>query len=212
MTDNLAPETAKGTDMDALLLRSLQSYVRDTFGFAVWQAVCRQSSRSVDTFEPMLRYDRGMADRVAQITATILGRPVEAVWEDMGTYLVTNPSHEGVRRLMRFGGIGFTDFLHSLEELPGRARLAMPDLALPEITLTELDPDRFEITCRSHLRGTGRVLVGLLTAMADDYGTLCLIEMREAAPDSATGDRITVRVLDSAHAAARRFDLTLPEG
>lgn len=194
----------KGSVMDALLLRSLQGYVLDTFGSAVWQAICRRTDPTVETFEPMLRYPPGMADRVAQHVAEVLGRPVEAVWEDMGTYLVTNPGHEGVRRLLRFGGLGFADFLHSLEEMPGRARLAMPDLDLPEVTLTETGPDRFVIRCRSHLKGMGRVLIGILTAMADDYGTLCLIE-----PDE--DGLIHVRILDSSHAAARRFDLALPE-
>ena len=123
--------------MDALLLRSLQGYVRDTFGAAVWQAACRRAQLATETFEPMLRYDPGTADRVAQSAADVLGRPVEAIWEDMGTYLVTNPGHEGVRRLLRFGGATFADFLLSLEEMPGRARLAMPDLRFPEMTLTE---------------------------------------------------------------------------
>ena len=101
--------------------------------------------------------------------------------------------------------MSYSDFLHSLEELPGRARLAMPDLDLPEVTLDEVGPDRFELRCQSHLRGTQRVLVGMLTAMADDYGALCLIE---PGPDDCT----TISVLDSRHAQARRFDLALPEG
>lgn len=200
----MTAETTMGKDMDALLLRSLQGYVRDTFGLPVWQAICRRSALTVETFEPMLRYDPGLADLVAQHAADVLGRPVETVWEDMGTYLVTNPGHEGVRRLLRFGGVSFADFLHSLEEMPGRARLAMRDLDLPEVQLHEVGPDRFKIQCQSRLQGMVRVLVGMLTAMADDYGALCLIE-----PEA--GGRITVRVLDSAHAAARRFDLALPE-
>lgn len=193
-----------GANMDALLLRSLQGYVRDTFGLPVWLAICRRSALTTETFEPMLRYDEGLADCVALQAASVLGRPVETVWEDMGTYLVTNPGHEGVRRLLRFGGVSFVDFLQSLEEMPGRARLAMPDLDVPDVQLREIGPDRFIVVCQSRLQGLVRVLVGMLTAMADDYGTLCLIE-----PD-ASGE-ITVRVLDSAHATARRFDLALPE-
>jgi hypothetical protein len=191
--------------MDALLLRSLQGYVRDTFGASVWQAACRRAEVTTETFEPMLRYDPGTADRVAQSAADVLGRPVETIWEDMGTYLVTNPGHEGVRRLLRFGGTNFADFLLSLEEMPGRARLALPDLRFPEMTLTELGCDRFEIRCLSRIRSIPRVLVGILTAMADDYGTLCLIEADESA-------RISVRILDSRHAEGRRFDLARPEG
>jgi Haem-NO-binding len=190
--------------MDALLLRSLQAYIRDTFDCTVWQAICRRSGLRVETFEPMLRYDCGLADRVARHAAEVLGRPVDTVWEDMGTYLVTNPGHEGVRRLLRFGGVSFADFLHSLEDLPDRARLAMPELDLPDLHLIDRGPERFTILCRSRLQGMGRILVGMLTAMADDYGALSVIEAEGE-------DRITVRVLDSAHAKARRFDLALPE-
>ena len=191
--------------MDALLLRSLQSYVIDTFGLESWKRICNATDAKVETFEPMLRYDPGTADRIAQVAADVLGRSVDAVWEDVGTYLVTNPEREGVRRLLRFGGTCYADFLHSLEELPGRARLAMPHLDLPEVTLDETGPDRFELRCQSHLAGLQRVLVGLLTAMADDYGALCLI-----AP--GTDARTSITVLDSRHATRRRFDLALPEG
>jgi hypothetical protein len=189
--------------MDALLLRSLQDYVLDTHGAVHWQQICRLAELTTETFEPMMRYDPGTADRVAQFAADLLGRSVEAIWEDVGTYLVTNPDREGVRRLLRFGGISYADFLYSLEEMPGRARLAMPDLDLPDVTLTEVGRDRFALRCQSHLRGTQRVLVGMLTAMADDYGTLCLIE-----PEA--DDCTTITVLDSRHATARRFDLAMP--
>jgi Haem-NO-binding len=190
--------------MDALLLRSLQSYVLDTFGAATWQDICQAVGHASMTFEPMLRYEPGLADRVADTAAGILGRPVEAIWEDVGTHLVTNPDREGVRRLLRFGGLSFADFLHSLEELPGRARLALPDLDPPEVTLDEVGPDRFELRCRSHLRAAQRVLAGLVTAMADDYGALCLIE---EGPDTST----MISVLDSRHATAKAFDLAMPE-
>ncbi|MBL9050133.1 MAG: heme NO-binding domain-containing protein [Tabrizicola sp.] len=204
MQSMLGPERKVGMDMDALMLRSLQGYVLDTFGLASWQEICRRAELSVETFEPMLRYDPGTADRIAQVAAQVLGRPVEAVWEDVGTYLVTNPDREGVRRLLRFGGMSYADFLHSLEELPGRARLAMPDLDLPEVTLDEVGPDQFELRCQSHLAGTQRVLVGMLTAMADDYGALCLIE-------PVAADCTKISVLDSRHSKARAFALAMPE-
>ena len=191
--------------MDALLLRSLQSYVIDTFGAPSWQKACSTAGLPVATFEPMLRYDPGTADRIAQVVAGVLGRAVDTVWEDVGTYLVTNPDREGVRRLLRFGGTCYADFLHSLEDLPGRARLAMPHLQAPELTLDEVGPDRFELRCQSPVRGLQRVLVGLLTAMADDYGALCLIEPGE---DGCT----MITVLDRQHAEARHFHLALPEG
>jgi hypothetical protein len=189
--------------MDALLLRSVQSYVLDMFGLSEWQQVCRRAGLAVETFEPMLHYDPGTADRIAAVVAEVLGRSVDTVWEDVGTYLVTYPDREGVRRLLRFGGVSYAEFLHSLEELPGRARLAMPHLEVPELMLKEVGPDRFELRSQSHVRGFQRVLVGLLTAMADDYGALCVIQ-----PE--VDGRILISVLDRRHAAARQFDLALP--
>ena len=73
-----------GSEMDALLLRSLQSYVLDTFGVASWQEICCRADLTFETFEPMLRYDPGMADRIAQFAAEALGRSVEAIWEMWG--------------------------------------------------------------------------------------------------------------------------------
>lgn len=194
-----------GSEMDALLLRSLQSYVTDTFGNARWQTICRRAELHVHSFEPMLRYESGTADRVAVVAAQVLGRTADAIWEDVGIHLVTHPHREGIRRLLRFGGVSYADFLHSLEELPGRARLALPDLEVPEMTLAEVGEDRFELRCKSHLRATQRVLKGLLMAMADDYGALCLIEYGE-------DDCTSISVFDPRHAKARRFELAMPEG
>jgi hypothetical protein len=80
----------------------------------------------------------------------------------------------------------------------------MPDLELPGLTLQEVGPDRYELRIQSHLRGLQRVLVGLLTAMADDYGALCLIE---PGSDNCT----TISVLDRRHSEARQFDLAVRE-
>jgi hypothetical protein len=190
--------------MDALLLRSLQNYVLDTFGSARWQQICLLAGQPSQTFEPMLTYEVGLADQVADVVARVLDRPVEAIWEDVGIYLVANPDSEGIRRLLRFGGMSFDDFLHSLEELPSRAWLALPDIEMPEVTLTVVGPDRYQLQCRSKLPGVQRVLMGVVTAMADDYGTLCLIEAGE-------DGFINISLVDSRHAAGKTFELAMPD-
>jgi hypothetical protein len=48
------------------------------------------------------------------------------------------------------------------------------------------------------------VLIGVVTAMADDYGTLCLIE---AGDDGF----IKISMLDSRHAAGKTFELAMPD-
>ena len=157
-----------------------------------------------DGFEAMLDYDDNLTDRVINAAALRLDRPRDALLEDLGTYLVSHPDLERLRRLLRFGGTGFVDFLHSLDELPDRARMALPELELPELDLNEQRPDRFRLMCKSPLIGAGHVILGLLRAMADDYGSLAVLEHEGSWPE---GEIIRIDLLDPRFSEGRRFDL-----
>ncbi|THD84674.1 heme NO-binding protein [Aliigemmobacter aestuarii] len=195
--------------MHGLINRAIQNFLRDTYGGSLWVGVVRHAALDFDTFEPMLSYDPALTDRVIGAATALLSRPRETLLEDLGTYLVSHPNVEALRRLLRFGGIGFADFLHSLEELPGRGRLAVPDLDLPALDLSETGPDSFCLRCRSVLPGAGHVMVGLLRAMADDYGALVLLD-HEGEEDGA--EIIAIRLLARDFAEGRRFDLALARG
>lgn len=196
--------------MHGLINRSIQGFLRDSFGDALWSDVARAAALGFDGFEPMLHYDPAITDRVIAVAARRLDRPRDALLEDLGTYLVSHPAQEGVRRLLRFGGVDFPDFLASLEDLPGRARLAVPDLDLPDLSLEDEGPGRFTLTCRGGVPGVGHVLLGLLRAMADDYGSLVMLDHRGTDPDGA--EVVGILLLDTAHAAARPFALAGPRG
>ena len=155
-------------------------------------------------FEAMLIYDDAQSLRVLDALCGDLGRCRSEVLEDLGTYLVTAPKSAGLRRLLRFSGAGFEDFLHSLDELPDRARLAVPDLDLPRLELCETGPGRFALTCRSPLTGAGHVLVGILRAMADDYGALVTLDHAGAA---CGAERVSIVLHVSGFASGRTFDL-----
>lgn len=195
--------------MHGLINRAIQNFLRDSYGGALWGRVARAAALDFDTFEPMLTYDPALTDRVIDAAATLLDRPREALLEDLGTYLVSHPNAEGLRRLLRFGGIGFTDFLHTVEELPGRGRLAVPDLDLPVLDLAEEGAGEFRLTCRSDMAGAGHVMVGLLRAMADDYGALVLLDHLGSGPE---GEAIAIRLLAADFAEGRRFDLAAGRG
>lgn len=191
--------------MHGLVNRSVQCFLRDTYGAATWSAVARGSGVGLDSFEPMLSYDPGVTSALVDSAATVLNRPRETVLEDLGTYLVSHPNLERLRRLLRFGGVTFTDFLHSLEDLPERGRLAVPDLELPELALTDLGGGAFQLTCGELIAGIAHVMAGLLRAMADDYGALIVLEQAGRTP---AGERIDITVLDQSFAQGRRFVLT----
>ena len=192
--------------MHGLVNRAIENFLRERHGPEVWRRVVRRANLPFDSFEPLLIYDPALTEAVLRESCLELGLPRDTVLEDMGTALVSHRDREGLRRLLRFGGVTFRDFLYSLEELPDRARLALPDLRLPDLRLEDGGAGRFTLTFAPLFSGAGYVLIGLLRAMADDYGALVLLEV---APSSSERDGIAIHLLDESYAEGRRFDLAL---
>ena len=95
----------------------------------------------------------------------------------------------------------------ALEDVRERSHLALPDLDLPDLRLLDLGEGVYRLHCSVMLPGVGHVVVGLLRAMADDYGALVLLD-HDGCRD---GDEvIAVQLLDHRHSAGRRFDLAQP--
>ncbi len=190
--------------MHGLINRAIQCYVRDTHGKDAWAQVARFSGISPEGFETMLSYDDTVTEHVLAACMTVLNRPREMILEDLGTFLVSSHSSDALRRLLRFGGVTFKDFLQTLEDTQGRGQLAVPDLDLPVLDLYEISPNLYTLQCKFPLAGAGHVIVGLLRAMADDYGALVVLDHDGY---SLEGEMILIQLLEVAYAQGRRFDL-----
>ncbi len=193
--------------MHGLINRSIQSFLCDTYGAAAWTTVLRRAEVATDSFEAMLIYPPEQTESILNAAAETLGRPRNDLLEDLGNYLVSHRNLEALRRLLRFGGVSFVDFLHTLEDLPDRARLALQDLDLPELLLFDQGEGQYRLNCSPLIDGAGHIVVGLLRAMADDYGALVLLDHtgREGAYEV-----VCVQVLDQRYSDGKRFDLALP--
>lgn len=190
--------------MHGLVNRAIQCFLRDTYGQSLWHDVCDAAGLDQTGFEAMLVYSDDVTARVLTAAGDILDKGRDTLLEDLGTYLVSHPNTEALRRLLRFGGESFVDFLHSLDDLPGRARLAVPDLDLPSLELRDHVQDTFQLSCRWHHPGFGHVMVGILRALADDYGTLALLDHQGTAGPE---ERISIRLMESDFSSGRSFDL-----
>ncbi len=190
--------------MHGLINATLQFFVEDNYGADRWARIVRRGGLKTAMFETMLVYDDAVTEAVLNAIAQDFARSRAALLEDVGIYLVSHPRRQALRRLLRFSGNDFRDFLHGLDELPDRVRLAVPDLELPKITLTDLGQDRFRISCRAPFPGAGCVLMGLLRAMADDYGALVTLDHTEGADGQ---DVFDVTLVQEAFAPGRAFDL-----
>lgn len=172
--------------MHGLINKALESFLGDTYGSRNWQSVLDRAALGdqigADGFDSLMVYPDDVTHRLLSAAEIVLERPRETLLEDLGTYLVSHPRCERLRRLFRFGGSSYTDFLRSLEDLPGRARLAVPDLDLPALSLEDGEHGQFRLTCRGCPPGFGQVLLGILRAMGDDYGALVVLELQPVEP------------------------------
>lgn len=191
--------------MHGLLCRSVQGFLVHTYGEALWNAVVSETGLDRQGFDPFREYEGPLVFAVLGAAGRRLGKTCDQIVEDVGAYLV---GIERFRRLLRFGGADYEEFLHSLDELPERVRLAVADLALPELTLRAVGPGRYEVACEAEHRCFLVLLAGILRAMADDYGSLALIE---PGPADAGRAVVSVELLETRFAAGRGFDLALPE-
>ncbi len=190
--------------MHGLVNRSIQVFISDTYGVSTWQDVALHAGLDFTEFEGMLRYKQAYTPQILDAAAAVLNRPRAEIMEDFGTFLVSHPGFEAVRRLLRFGGEDFVDFLQSLDDLDDRVRLAVSDLHLPKLRLRSHAEGQFSLICDAQIAGFGHVMMGVLRTMADDYGALALLDHSGTA-DGA--EIVSIALVENDFAEGRSFEL-----
>lgn len=190
--------------MHGLINKAIQSFVCATYGRQCWLDATQAAGLDFEEFEAMLIYESDVSTRVLDVLCTKLNRPKPEFLEDLGTYLVSHPNTEGLRRLLRFGGVTYVEFLHSLDDLSDRVRLAVSGLVLPPLELREHSQAEYRLHCFPGLPGYSSVMTGVLRAMADDYGALVMLT-HDGLENGA--DVISITLVESAFAEGRHFDL-----
>jgi hypothetical protein len=161
--------------MHGLINRALKDFVLAHDGAAAWHRVTRMIDIPPEDFGLFRVTDKRRTSELIRAIALELDRPLADFCEDWGHWLIASPGHEVTRRLLRFGGKDFDEFVHSIEDLPDRAALAVPGLSLPPVEVRDHGSGHFTLEVGTRMPGTEHVLLGVLRAMADDYG--CLVVM-----------------------------------
>jgi len=178
--------------MNRLIDHTLRAFLSSTYGDGLVRFV------SVET--DVLKMDAEMS--VVQFAtaglnraAAHLSKPASEMFEDLGAWITRL---EPIRRLLRFSGRDFQDFLLRLEELPGRAVLELPALRVPPL-LVEAEDHSVWLIMADPEPSWQHFLMGMIRSMADDYGALCVL--------SVEGSGIRVDICDNQFAEGRRFSL-----
>lgn len=196
--------------MHGVVNRAIECFLRDTYTEAVWDDIVTAARSPVRSFEAMLLYDPAVTARLLAAAVARIGKPRDELLEDIGIYLVSHPRFDGLRRLLRFAGVTFEDFLLSIDDIPGRAHLALPDLGLVPIGVRALGRDRFRICCGPGWPGFGHVLAGGIRAIADDYGALVTLSIQNEGEGGQA--RLEVTLHTTEHSRGRAFDLAAQAG
>lgn len=173
----------------------LQIYVCEIFGADMWEESCTHAGLSGFSFETMLTYEDSLTERLLSALTHVLGRDRADLLEDFGTFVVSEERLKPVRKLLRFGGESYVEFLQSLEDVHDRAKIALPDLDVPRFELENHGGDRFTVHYSFEKLGFGAVFLGLLRGMADDYGALILIDHIPAKGHECDKDRFEISLM-----------------
>jgi hypothetical protein len=193
--------------MYGLINRSIQCFIEDSYGAEQWDAVVLDAGLEFRDFESMLSYPDPVTEDVLAACVRQIGGSTDAILENLGTYLVTHPHMEAVRRLLRFGGHSFAEFIHSLDDLNGRAKLAVPDLELPDLEVQNFTAQNFALHCKWRKAGFGPVLIGIVRAMADDYGALALFDLSVSPIEGGVKETLRIDLLSESFSEGRSFTL-----
>lgn len=192
--------------MHGLINKSIQSFLQVNYGDVVWEDVAATIGVPSDGFESMMVYPDDVTDRLLSTACDILQRDEVSLLEDIGIFLVTQPALEPVRRLMRFGGPTFEDFILSLDEVHDRAALAVPDLKLPRIRLKDTGNGSYILTSIWSRSGAMALVSGIVRAMADDYGALAVFDPGPSRKTAAgVEETLSVFVAEHEFAEGRTF-------
>lgn len=185
--------------MHGMINRSIEGFLRGTYGDTFWIEVAEITGVDVRGFQTVRNYPDAITRSLITSAAGRLNKPPTELLEDMGAWLA---QVEPVRRLLRFSGQNFPEFLLALDELPGRVQMVISDLEMPRIRVETGGPEasgQISVILLGCFPEWGSVMAGLIRTMADDYGALSLI--------LADGNVVSVHISDDYFAEGRRFEL-----
>ncbi|MDO5646375.1 heme NO-binding domain-containing protein [Paracoccus sp. (in: a-proteobacteria)] len=174
--------------MNRLVGRAIEEFIKNNYGDALWQKAVNPS------YAPAHDVARIAGLETLATAACLLNKPGAELSEDFGAWLARL---EPVRRLLRFSGRDFIDFLLSLEELPDRVRLIAVGLAFPKLRVFRVSGQFVTLTVEESTTAWTPVLAGVVRTMADDFGALGLIQ--------SIGFQVHVQVLDDSFSSGRDF-------
>ena len=158
--------------MHGLINRSFELFLRDCYGDRTWERVARHSKVDPRGFFLLQSSSDSITATLVDEASKVLKKPSGELVEDLGGWLTRR---EPIRRLLRFSGRDFSEFVDMLGDFPNRVVMIIPSLKAPRIVVTMRSAQHYEVVVDSDTDIWPVLLAGILRGMADDYGALAVI-------------------------------------
>lgn len=189
----------ESNSMHGLISRSFELFLRDCYGDRIWERAARQAKVDPRGIFLLQKSPDKVSETLIEEAAAILRQEKGELVEDLGGWLT---QREPIRRLLRFSGRDFSEFVESLGEFPRRAQMVIQSLKVPRVVVTMPTAQSYEVTIDGGSDIWPMLLAGVLRGMADDYGALAVITVQ--------GRRLAVDIAMSEYSMMRPFVL-VPE-
>ncbi|NCV10055.1 MAG: hypothetical protein EBW44_00435 [Rhodobacteraceae bacterium] len=169
--------------------KAIEAFVCQRYGDKLWADLLIDLSLPGYEFEAMLTYEDGITYDLIDRLAKRQSKMHQDVLEDIGGYLVAEDSQASIRRLY---------------DLNDRVALALDILEMPMIRVLPISAEKIHVRVAPKWLGFSDVLVGLLRALADDYGALVFMDRLA---DTDQTECIVLILIDHHHTAGTSFEL-----
>ncbi|MDO5656882.1 MAG: heme NO-binding domain-containing protein [Paracoccus sp. (in: a-proteobacteria)] len=183
--------------MHGLILYCIEMFIRDRRGDSAWADVAQSGGFERHGFDAFRHYPPDTLARLIGAGSARLGLEPSEFLDDLGQWLTMI---EQVRRILRFSGSCYADFILALEYLHLRGEMTLPGLDLPQIRAARRGAGGFRLEIGDGPPEWAAVICGITRAMADDFGALACV--------SAEGRLIEIEISDDAFSPGRDFSLT----
>ncbi|EFJ47487.1 guanylyl and adenylyl cyclase family member, partial [Volvox carteri f. nagariensis] len=161
---------------------SVESFVRDTFGDAVWTSVLTAAGVSDSGgWVSSCPYPDSETYKLVVTASNMLGVTPAQALEAYGVYFVDYVTKQGYGKLLHTLGSNIAEFLQSLNNLHLHLTMSFPAMSAPAFKCTGVGPESLELHYHSNRPALGPIVVGVLRGLAERYWGL--------------GDRLGVKLL-----------------
>ena len=180
--------------MHGLVNRAIEGLLCSRFGEGAWRriqaAACAElhSISRVETYPDQLTYD------LIAAASSVTGHTPEELLRLIGQHWIQHTAAEGYGDLLEGMGETLGEFLANLNEIHGRVALLFDDIEPPVLTLVHRSDDEMELHYSSHRAGLAPMVIGMIEALAERFGTSAEVVL--AAEREGGAEVFRIRVLE----------------